>query len=231
MKEGVKKERKRVRREWCGNNWKWIVSYVIPGLLLAIVLYSISISFIVSKLQQSTFFQLKLCAGFSITKGMTKMVVPSDRCNSEKISSLDLSEFTQLKSIEIGDRCFENVKEVKLVGLDRLESVVIGDECFENVDEVKLIGLSQLERVVIGKNCFTRKKNDAGYYSNRHFYLKNCERLRELKMGHHSFSDYSVCKIESVPSLEVIDIGGLYGNSFSFYYASLELKSDFERME
>ena len=207
MKEGVKKERKRVRREWCGNNWKWIVSYVIPGLLLAIVLYSISISFIVSRLQQSTFFQLKLCAGFSITKGMTKMVVPSDRCNSEKISSLDLSEFTQLKSIEIGD------------------------DCFANVNEVKLIGLSQLERVVIGKNCFTRKKNDYGYDPNRHFYLKNCERLRELKIGRYSFYDYSVCEIENVPSLEVIEMGKLNEWSANFEYASLELKSDSQRVK
>ena len=231
MKEGVKKERKRARKEWCGKNWKWIVSYVIPGLLLAIVLYSISISFIVSRLQQSTFFQLKLCAGFSITKGMTKMVVPSDRCNSEKICSLDLSEFTQLKSIEIGDRCFENVKEVKLVGLDRLESVVIGDECFEKVNEVKLVGMDQLERVVIGMNSFTKKKDLYGNDPARHFYLRNCERLRELKMGRYSFSDYSVCEIENVPSLEVIEMGELNEKSRNFNYASLELKSDYQRMK
>ena len=207
MKEGVKKERKRARKEWCGKNWKWIVSYVIPGLLLAIVLYSISISFIVSRLQQSTFFQLKLCAGFSITKGMTKMVVPSDRCNSEKICSLDLSEFTQLKSIEIGDYCFEYV------------------------NEVKLIGLNQLERVVIGDHCFWLGWHIGGNDPDSHFYLKNCERLRELKIGYNSFNYYSVCEIENVPSLEVIEMGELNETSFSFYCASLELKSDSQRMK
>ncbi len=31
----------------------------------------------------------------------------------------------------------------------------VGDECFENVEEVKLIGLNELERVVIGKKSFT----------------------------------------------------------------------------
>ena len=207
MKEGVKKERKRVRREWCGNNWKWIVSYVIPGLLLAIVLYSISISFIVSRLQQSTFFQLKLCAGFSITKGMTKMVVPSNRCNSEKINTLDLSLFPQLKSIEIGDDCFMYVNKVKLIGLNRLESVVIG------------------------MNSFTKEKDSYGNDPTRHFYLKNCERVRELKMGRYSFSDYSVCEIENVPSLEVIEMGDLNEWSANFEYASLELKSECERMK
>ena len=149
MKEGVKKERKRVRREWCGKNWKWIVSYLIPGLILAIVLYSISISFIVSKLQQNTFFQLKLCVGFSITKDMTELVVPSNQCNSRLIKTVDLSLFPQLKSIKIGD------------------------ECFMYVEEVKLIGLNQLERVVIGRNSFTKRRSGYPEYDpNLRFYLK-----------------------------------------------------------
>ena len=207
MRKEVKKERRRVRREWCGKNWKWIVSYVIPGLILAIVLYSISISFIVSKLQQNTFLQLKLCVGSSITKDMTELVVPSNRCNSRLIETVDLSLFPQLKSIKIGD------------------------ECFTYVNEVKLIGLSQLEKVVIGKNCFTKAKNGAGNDPDRHFYLKNCERLRELKMGRDSFSDYSVCEIENVPSLEVIEMGELDEESGNFWYASLELKSDSRSMK
>ena len=206
-----KKGKRKVRREWCGKNWKWIVSYVIPGLILAIVLYSISISFIVSKLQQRiTFNHMSKCVGSSITKDIKELVVPSNRCNSEKMTTLDLSLFPQLKSIEIGD------------------------ECFENVNEVKLIGLNQLERVVIGKNSFTKIKIKnvwPEYIPNRHFFLKNCERLRELKMGYRSFSDYSVCEIENLPSLEVIELGELNENSFNFCYASLELKSDSERMK
>ena len=207
MKEGVKKERKRMRREWCGKNWKWIVSYVIPGLILAIVLYSISISFIVSKLQpRITFSHLSKCVGSSITKDMTELVVPSDRCNSERIKVLDFRLFPRLKSIEIGD------------------------ECFMYVNKVKLIGLNQLERVVIGDKCFTKYKDEWPEFINpdRHFYLKNCERLRELKMGRCSFSDYSVCEIENVPSLEVMEMRGLNQWSGSFWYASLELKSDSE---
>ena len=111
-------------------------------------------------------------------------------------------------------------------GLKWLKSIEIGDECFENVNEVKLIGLNQLERVIIGQNSFTKHKNDDGNDPYRHFYLKNCERLRELKMGRYSFSDYSVCEIENVPSLEVIET-----NRYNFRYASLELKSDSQRMK
>ena len=72
--------------------------------------------------------------------------------------------------------------------------------------------------------------NNSGNDPNRHFYLKNCENLRELKMGRFSFSDYTVCRIESVDSLEVIEMGDVNEWSDNFYYASLELKSDSERM-
>ena len=184
------KERRKVRREWCGKNWKWI-----------------SISYLVSKLQQRrTFNHLSECVGSSITKDITELVVPSDRCNSEKIKMLDFRVFPKLKSIEIGDRCFENVKEVELIGLDRLESVVIGR-----------ISFSKEERIW------------PEYNPDRHFYLKDCKRLRELKMGRHSFNDYAVCEIENVPSLEVIEMGELNEDSNIFWYASLELKSDSQR--
>ena len=128
-------------------------------------------------------------------------------CNDESCTALDLSSYVSLRVFEVGDDCFENVKEVKL------------------------IDLSKLERVVIGKKCFTKEKNDAGYDPNRHFYLKNCERLRELKIGCGSFSVYRVCEIENVPSLEVIEMGELNEKSYNFHYASLELKSDCERMK
>ena len=114
----------------------------------------------------------------------------------------------------------------------------MGDECFENVKEVKLIGLNQLERVVIGRNCFTNDDDDSDDSDDsddedphRHFTLKNCERLRELKIGRYSFNDYSVCEIENVPSLKVIEMGELNEESLNFNCASLELKSDCDRMK
>ena len=49
-------------------------------------------------------------------------------------------------------------------------------------------------------------------------------------MDHHSFADYSVCEIENVPSLEVIEMGELNKCSYNFNYAALELNSDYQRM-
>ena len=139
----------------------------------------------------------------ALNSTVEEIIAGSNACNDESFTALSLTRFVYLRVFEVGN------------------------ECFENVDEVKLIGLSKLERVVIGKNSFTKYKNDwPSYNSNRHFYLKNCERVRELKMGRGSFSDYSVCEIENVPSLEVIEMGKLNELGFNFYFASLELKSD-----
>ena len=138
---------------------------------------------------------------------MEVMIVDNNACNDKCFTALVLSLFSNLKVFEVGDYSFAFV------------------------EEVKLIGLSHLERVVIGKNCFTKKKKGTGNDPTRHFHLKNCERLRELKIGCQSFSDYSVCEIENVPSLEVIEMGELDHYSWNFWFASLELKSDCERMK
>ena len=94
---------------------------------------------------------------------------------------------------------------------------------------MKMIGVNRLERVVIGKYSFTEYDDD-DYVLSRRFYLKDCERLRELKMGCDSFCDYTVCEIENVPSLEVIEMGELDEDSYNFGGASLELKSEYNGM-
>ena len=131
---------------------------------------------------------------------MTQIIIDNGVSKSD-FSELDLSRFLQLKSL------------------------TVGDHCFSYVNEVKVIGLSELESVEIGMNSFTKYKNEYGQDPNRHFYLKNCPKLKSLKMGRYSFSDYSVIEIENVDALEVIEMGYVNEWSRNFYYASLELKS------
>ena len=118
--------------------------------------------------------------------------------------------------------------ELRLSRYKRLKRIVIGNECFRYVNVFNITGLSELESVEIGMNSFTKKKNDYGSDPNRHFYVKNCPKLKSLKMGRYSFSDYTVVEIEDVDALEVIEMGELNNlneDSYNFYSASLELKS------
>ena len=131
------------------------------------------------------------------------IVVVDGCCNESEFETLDLSGFERLKKLTVGNGCFKCVKDVKVIGLKCLESVVIGEKCF----------VVQLSKPSDGKD------------DKRHFYLKRCPRIRELRIGKFSFADYSVCEIENVDALEVIEMGEFDGLSYSFNTASLELKS------
>ena len=136
-----------------------------------------------------------------------ELIVSSKSCNGREWRVLDLSFMPKLRLFEVGDNCFEYV------------------------DEVKLVALSELERVVMGQNSFTKRKGSYGYDPSRHFDLENCPSLKELKIGRWSFSDYSTCKLDNLPSLEGIEMGEGTLWTYSFYCASLEMKSASQRMK
>ena len=137
----------------------------------------------------------------SLNTKVSQITIPSKRLNDASLTVLDLSRFRRLKRL------------------------VIGDECFRYVKEIRLTGLYYLESVEIGMNSFTKNKNSYGYDSTRHFCLKDCPKLKSMKVGRYSFSDYTVIEIENVDALEVIEMGELNDGSWSFYWSSLELKS------
>ena len=130
-----------------------------------------------------------------------ELIVSDDSCTGEEWRALDLSLMPNLKEF------------------------IVGDNCFTYVYEVKLIGLNQLERVVIGESSFAEE--DAYYcHTYGHFYLKDCERVKELKIDRGSFKQYSVCEIDGVPSLEVIELGVPdKGGAVFFATKCFELKS------
>ena len=132
-----------------------------------------------------------------------------------------------MEVITIGDnKCNGANDRIDLSKYFNLKNVSIGNECFENQDVLNLTGLHSLERVMIGERSFTKKKNSGGNDANRKLYVKNCDALKELKIGRYSFSDYSVIEIENVNSLELIEMGDMDNWSYNFFYASLELKSE-----
>ena len=141
----------------------------------------------------------------SLSSSVTQLIVDCCCCNDDQLKTLDFSNWRALKGIEIGSHSFQSVEVVKIVGLN------------------------DLERVVIGKNCFTCEMPN-GPNPNRCFTLKDCEKLKELMIGRWCFSRYRVCEIENNPSLEVIEMGEMGWVSNVFYYASLTLSSNPQRI-
>ena len=129
------------------------------------------------------------------------ILVSDECCSEEAFVLLDLTRFVNLRELEIGCGCFQFVQRTRIVGLKKLE------------------------KVVVGENSFTQHRNGYGK-EHSHFCLKECPMLRELRVGRYSFSDYSVCEIESVNRLEVIEMGDLFMDNHNFDHASLVLKGN-----
>ena len=107
------------------------------------------------------------------------IIVENKSCNDKDFTELDLRRFTSLTSLVVGDVCFEHVNALIVVGLENLETIKIGMDSFKGYT----------------------------YSQDSVFSVKNCSRLRELKIGPSSFRRWSIFEIEDVPSLEVIEIG------------------------
>ncbi len=119
------------------------------------------------------------------------------------------------------------VKTNGVIGFDfscfsQLQLLEIGSGSFCGMYTVRITGLQDLESVIVGANSFY---DENGRDVCRDFCLKNCPKLKSLIVYEKSFAMYSVCEIENVDALEVIEMVGLREESNSFRYASLELKS------
>ena len=141
--------------------------------------------------------------------------------------------FNHLEVLIVSDGCCNGNEWKTFVFslLPCLRELQVGNQCFRCVEIVRMVGMSTLDRVVIGDVCFTSQEGGIVIGTNNSFFLKDCARLRELKIGSNSFNDYSVCEIEDLPSLEVMEIGSTLNRSCGFNYASLELKGDSGKME
>ena len=132
----------------------------------------------------------------TICSDVTQLSVGNDTCNDEWLTALDMTFITNLRVLEVGDHSFAHVKEVKLIGLNELESVVIGE------------------------NCFTMKD------SRSQLHLKDCERLRELRIGDHSFEKYSSWVIVNLPSLEEIEVGEWRDKKYCGLQTAIRVKGE-----
>ena len=130
---------------------------------------------------------------------VTDLVISPNSYN--ELTSLNLNEYRYLKSIEIGN------------------------DCFENVELFKIDGLNELKSLKIGISSFTYVKNNYGDDSSRSFSILNCDELESIEIGEYSFSDYAgEFELRNLPSLSTIKIGKIGRDSANFYYSSFVIK-------
>ena len=143
------------------------------------------------------------------------IIISSNSCND--LTSLDLYGSRYLKSIEIGDDCFENVDIFRINGLNELKSLMIGSRSFSTIKSAN-------------DWDFNKVKNDCS----RSFHLLNCAKLESIEIGRFSFVAFGdKFELRNLPKLSTIKIGSIEtdysesndkGWSLNFYFSSFVIK-------
>ena len=98
--------------------------------------------------------------------------------NDDDFLLLDESvEVIEVKNGVCNDEDFEEWEMEEYV---KLRELIVCDECFQFVKDLKIMGLNALEKVEVGKQCFCKANGGV-------FEIRNCEKLKSVKIGDGSF--------------------------------------------
>ena len=115
------------------------------------------------------------------------MIIPRNVCNYDS-SSFDLSTFSRLKWI------------------------IIGENNFYSVQTFRIDGLQRLRRLIVKNNSFAKILNSTNQYDKRIFHISNCELLSSIEIGNNCFESVKTFRIEGLYRLKTVIIGK---NSFT----------------
>ena len=119
----------------------------------------------------------------SIPWYVTALTVTDSSCNEDTITVVDLSSFKFLRSVVIGNSCFQYVRILSIVGLNWLESVSIGYRSFGS---------------------------HGSLWEGSHFKIVDCPQLKSLSIGGRSFGRYNGFELSELPQLISVVMSSLY---------------------
>ena len=107
-----------------------------------------------------------------------------------------------------------------------LKQIVIGNGYCEDDRVVEIDGLGELESIVIGEGSFTYATTENAVRKSKRadgtLRIANCPKLKSIRVGHFSFSDFCYLELYNLPSLQTIHLGmDCFYNAPSFSLTSL----------
>ena len=128
---------------------------------------------------------------FKMSGRVTVIKMVSGLCNDSAIKEWNLSVFSRLVELVVGDDCIQFVKGLKLVGFVSLERVAIGMKCMcESEGCFEVSDCEKLKSVVIGGGCCVKWSS---------FVMKNCGVI-EVSIGDGCFVSCEKTVFESESS-------------------------------
>ena len=148
----------------------------------------------------------------SFDSSITSIILPDWCCNEKDCTVFDLSRFSLVESIEIGNNCFGSVKTFQIEGLNRLKSLKIGYNSFTQVK------LNDFDNDFAGSISKCRNESKS-------FHILNCESLKVIEIGYYSFCDFGgKFELRDLDNLESIKIGEIGYGSMNFLCSSFIIR-------
>ena len=146
----------------------------------------------------------------SLDSNITSLILPNWSCNDVNYTIFDISRFTLLESLEIGDDSFESIESFMINDLPKLRNLKIGSNSFTKLKFSewimnKLRGITSDATSITSKLCF----------------VLNCESLESIDIGEFSFFDFGGdFALYNMISLKSIKIGEIENESCNFAWSS-----------
>ena len=128
---------------------------------------------------------------FKVNSRVTAIEMKPGLCNDSQIQEWNLSAYSKLVELVVGDDCIQFVKGLKLVGFVSLERVAIGMKCMcESEGCFEVSDCEKLKSVVMGGGCCVKWSS---------FVMRNCGVI-EVSIGDGCFVNCENTVFESESS-------------------------------
>ena len=129
---------------------------------------------------------------FKVNSRVTAIEMKPGLCNDSQIQEWNLSAYSKLVELVVGNDCLQFVKGLKLVGFASLERVAIGMRCMcESEGCFEMSDCEKLKSVVIGGGCCVKWNS---------FVMRNCGVI-EVSIGDGCFVSCEKTVFESWSSI------------------------------
>ena len=117
-----------------------------------------------------------------ITQADNTLTITDGKCSNHNDSKFIMKGYSYLRSLTIGDECFENARILELKAMSDLESIIIGKNSFPSSGNFTIENCPKLNTIRIG---------DSSFHDYESLQLRNLPSLKTIEMGDNCFSHAS----------------------------------------
>ena len=148
----------------------------------------------------------------SLDSNITSLILPNWSCNDVNYTIFDISRFTLLESLEIGNDSFGSIESFLINDLPKLRNLKIGSNSFTKVKAIDWVD-------------DVNKALEAARNESKSFHILNCESLESIEIGAYSFSDFGgEFELSNLKSLKSIKIGSFENDFRNFGWSSFIIR-------